>query len=600
MTTDLKELVDVLGIPEAELRAAAAEELQRRQSAKGLLEQPWLFQRDMLCLPSKKGLLRPFHKRGLEWLYQGNKRLKLVLWPRGHLKSTIYTQGETVRHCLLNPNKRVFIESSTEPLAKTFLSAIKGHFADKRIVDAFGNLVPDSKAGKLFKNNDMELTLLSRTDHNLKEPTISVAGLETKTTSQHYDLIFCDDLVCRENVGTFEAMDKVWLKWQGLLDLLEPDGLMVVIGTRWHPLDLYGRILSDYVDPRCFREHESQETEHVDNCKCHFDVSVLTLRDEKGDYIFDSKFDDAQAKLLLEVKGQREFSAQYENNPLSEANLWFDPEYIRRSLIPASEINKLRSSLVWYMMVDPAESEERRSSYTSIVCCGVDHRTGVIYVDYAKQLRVNTEGFIDAVFRAHELCSPHFFGMEKKTRKALEYVLKDKMAQHKRFFTIADLEPMLGNTPNAKEVRIKGLQPLFEHGRIFINEELVDLVKIMQTIPSCTTYDLPDALSYVLQMIPKGLGAGNTAPDNRPVKVLQNKGITYAVSRKPRRNALRREHGTQRAHGLGCFYTPVRPRLAAKGETAEAVQEPPRGLVEIHGSVDPGHDGQLQKVPVNR
>lgn len=529
----LNDISETLGLSEAQLRAQAEEELSRRRQSELLLSEPYLFHRDVLCDDTKnhfgvsnKDRLRPFHQEGLEWINRRTgKRLKLILWPRGHLKSTIFTQGETTRRLLKIPNLRVFIASSTSDMAKTFLSAIKGYFGSEIVKEYYGDWLPTSKSGKYYKNNEFELTLLCRTNTALREPSISVAGLEATRVSQHYDLIVCDDLVVEENVGNFEQMDKVWRIWQSYLDLLEPDGEMWVIGTRYHPLDLYGRIISDYVDPRCF---DGFDTQHIDHCHCEFDVSIKQLRSDAGDYLFDSKFDDKVAQQLLSIKGQRFFSCQYENNPSSADTVWFNEAEIEAAIISPEEIDAIRDKLVWYMAVDPAESVERRSSYTALVVVGVDHSTGIWYVDFAKQTRVDTAGFINAVFDAHRQLHPHRFGLELSTRKALEYVLKDKMAQLNYFFTIEEVKPALGKQPNAKETRIRSLKPLFEAGRIKINKNLRDLVSILYTLPASPTYDLVDCLSFILQMVPKGLGS-ETDGTARPPRLTQNKGLTYGV-----------------------------------------------------------------------
>jgi len=528
----IKDISESLGVSMKELKAQAEVELARRRQSEFLLSEPYAFHKDVLCDPTKIDYLRPFHQEGLEWINRkSGKRLKLILWPRGHLKSTIFTQGETTRRLLNNPNLRAFIASSTSDMAKTFLSAIKGYLAHEKIKELYGDVIPTTKSAKYFKNNEFELTVLSRNNIALREPSIAVAGLEATRTSQHYDLIVCDDLVVEENVGNFDQMDKVWRIWQTYLDLLEPDGEMWVIGTRYHPLDLYGRILTDYVDPRCY---DGYTTTHVDGCSCEFDVSVMQLRDADGGYIFDSKFDDKIAKQLLNIKGQRFFSCQYENNPSSADTVWFDQKEIDNALVSREEIDAIRSKLVWYMACDPAESLERRSSFTAVINVGVDHSSGVWYVDFAKQARVDTGGFIKLIFDSHKLCRPNRFGMELVTRKALGYVLKDRMADLGYYFSIEEVKPSLGNKANAKETRIRGLKPLFEAGRLKICEDLRDLLSILYTIPASPTYDLADCLSFILQMVPKGLGTDTFDRAVMPPKVTQNKGLTYGTRRNSR------------------------------------------------------------------
>jgi phage terminase large subunit-like protein len=504
----------------------AQAELDRRRKAEFYLSSPFLFHRDLLAPPEKKEMLRKFHEEGLEFVESGKYKKKLILWPRGHLKSTIFTQGEVLRRLLKQPNLRVLINSSTESTGKSFLKAIKGYLMDPRIVFLYGNLLPNPKSGKQFSNNDSELTLLSRNNFTLKEPSIAIGGIDKTKTSQHYDLIIHDDLIVRENVGSFEVMDRVYTVWQDSLDLLEPGGDLWVIGTRWHPLDLYGRILTDFCDKRCL---ENDYT-HVLNCTCKFDVSILEIKDKDGKYIFDSKFDESIAQELLQLKGRLEFSSQYLNNPADPGNVWFNHPHIKASETSPEEINKLRASLVWYMAVDPAESVERRSSYTACVGVGVDHSTGIWYVDYAKQARVETPEFINLVFEARKRIHPHRFGMEVSTRKALGYCLKDSMAKRGDFFIIEELKPMLGNTPEAKKTRIKRLIPLFEFGRIKINSTLSDLLAILYTLPAATTWDLVDALSYIMDMVPQGLGS-QSKPVELPKQFIQNGGYSYAIRR---------------------------------------------------------------------
>lgn len=525
-----EELAD-LGINPADIAQAVEEELSRRREAEFLLSEPFLFHKELLCPPEKRSYLRSFHEEGLRFIGTRHLPKKLILWPRGHLKSTVFTQGETTRRAIANPNIRILINSSTWEMSKSFLVAIKGYLADPRITRLYGHLLPNSKSGKQFRNNDTELTLLSRTDFTLKEPTFTVAGLDKTKTSQHYDLIIHDDIVVRENVGSFEVMDRVWKVWQDSFDLLEPGGELWSIGTRWHPLDVYGRIISDYCDTDCVRN----DFTHKPHCTCDFDVSIMQLRAHDGSYIFDSKFDDKIADQLLRLKGRMEFAAQYNNNPADPGAVWFAHPHIRRAEIEPGEIEAIRDKLVWYMAIDPAESLEKRSSYTACVGVGVDHTTGIWYVDFAKQARVDTPAFLDLVFASRKMVKPHRFGMEFATRKSLEYTVKDQMAQRGDFFTIEELKPMLGHTPHAKEVRIRRLLPLFEFGRIRINKNLQDLLNILYTIPASPTWDLVDALSYIMDMVPQGLGASTARPEAMPVPILAHKGFSYAVRRNKQR-----------------------------------------------------------------
>src|SRR6185369_3285834 len=79
--------------------------------------------------------------------------------------------------------------------------------------------------------------------NNKREATITAAGIDNNLVGGHYDLIIFDDPVSRDNVGTMDQIEKVIIRYKDSLDLLEPHGKLILMGTRWHDSDLYGWIL---------------------------------------------------------------------------------------------------------------------------------------------------------------------------------------------------------------------------------------------------------------------------------------------------------------------------------------------------------------------
>jgi hypothetical protein len=491
----------VLKIDEEELREEARRELERRRSATFYLNNPFAFHRDILCKPAWRENLSQIHEEGLAWINQG-KRKKLILWPRKHLKSTIFTQGEALRRALLDPDIRVLISSTKWDNAKRFLGAIKGYLQQPRFIELFGELLPGTK-DKYHRNNDAELTLKSRVNLGVKEPTFSTTGLDAAQTSQHYDLIIHDDLVERRNIGTVDQIEKVITYFKDSLDLLDPKKELWILGTRWHPLDLYGWIMENFCDERCV----ANNFEHVKGCHCDFDVTLKEL-EEDGVYVFPAMFNDAEADELLRQKGSYEFAAQYRNNPTDPSVCWFKQADVETALVSPKEIQSISDRLLWYIAVDPAEAVEKRSCLTAAVAVGVDRETGIWYVDEAKGARVETPGFIDLCFDTYSKYPYAEFGLETNTRKSLSYSLKDQMARRGIYFSIRDLSPIRGWAGgNIKEQRIKRLIPLFQFGRIKIREDLKDLIQSLITIPAARSWDIPDALSYICDMVPTGIGS---------------------------------------------------------------------------------------------
>lgn len=77
-----------------------------------------------------------------------------------------------------------------------------------------------------------------------KEATWSSFGRDTGVLGNRYGVIFWDDLVTKKNIKTIEARDFLRDDWDGEFESrLEPGGLMVLIGQRMAPDDLYRHCL---------------------------------------------------------------------------------------------------------------------------------------------------------------------------------------------------------------------------------------------------------------------------------------------------------------------------------------------------------------------
>jgi len=513
------------GVDEKAAVIAAKAELNRRRTQARLLANPYAFYMEMICPPEWRELVAPMHKEGLEFVNTGKKK-KLILWPRKHLKSSVFTEGETIRRAMVNPNIRIQLNTAVSDNAKRFLSSIRGHLQSERFIEVFGALVPGPN-NKQYKNNAAELTLLSRTNHSLREPTFSASGVGESHTSQHYDLIVHDDLMNRDNVANIEQIEKVITHYKDSLDLLENDGEMWVIGTRWHPLDISGWILEALVDARC----EENDFVHVSNkCKCIFDVTHKEVKMNE-EYIFPATFNDEVIEVLLLEKDRYEFACQYLNNPIDPSACWFSQTDVKRSLFdPASKeyVEETRPGLVWYAAVDPAESLKQRSSYTAATVVGIDFsKTPAIwYVDYAVRSKVETPGFCDLCIDIHrKYPNMAAFGIEQNTRKALGYALKQQMIQENHMFEFKEMKPSDvkapgGNKYFTKELRIKRLLPLFSFGNIRVNKNLKDLLDELYTLPSARTWDITDSLSYIMSLVPEGAGGIDSTSLKMPTRVI--------------------------------------------------------------------------------
>ena len=192
----------------------------------------------------------------LEKYLKGSGPKKMILIPRGHLKSSVITIGYSIQKVLRDFNTRGLIANAVWDNARHFLYKISEYLTDKSYLPMlFGNF----KSGRW---NADEIVINQRTEAHA-EATIATTGVEKTQTSQHYDWIVMDDLVVRENINTQEQRNKVIDFYRDTLDLLEPGGELVIIGTRWAMGDLYQHLIENEMRSLNGKDLENEEQRKV-------------------------------------------------------------------------------------------------------------------------------------------------------------------------------------------------------------------------------------------------------------------------------------------------------------------------------------------------
>jgi predicted phage terminase large subunit-like protein len=254
--------------------------------------------------------LAPFHQELCTFVETNKHKKKLVLVPRGHLKSTLVTVGYSLQQLLKDPSRRILIANATYNLACNFLTDIKRQlkFNDK-IHLLWGDL---SRNPERWSSNEIALAT-AKGMHGKKEPNITAMGLESNLTSQHYDVIIGDDLVNKDYVNTADQIQKTINFYKEALNLLEPNGEFIIIGTRWHDSDLYGWIM-----------------DNDNNVLSDFEVMVKQayegdLYGEDFKPLFPAKFKQSHLKSLREQQGPYFFSCTPAETPILMADFTEKP-----------------------------------------------------------------------------------------------------------------------------------------------------------------------------------------------------------------------------------------------------------------------------------
>ena len=414
-------------------------------------------------------------------------RKKALILPRGHLKSTFVTIAYSIQQILRNPNVRILIANQVWDMSRTFLREIKAQLENSHLKHLFGNFVSAKW------NEDMIIT--AQRTKPLKEPTILTTGVEAETTGGHFDEIILDDLTGLQNSQTPDQREKTKRFRRSMINLLEPGGRLIELGTRWHLDDTFSVIFEKelkYYDVMVRKVVEDGKIIFPKHFAKKFDPlrKDWTLVDDPTcmDYI----------KHLKESMPLDEYLAQYENDPVSSENQLFKPEMFRYW-------NQKPEGLYVGMAVDFALSEQRHSDGTAIVTMGMDREYNVYLLDYLVLRSRSPQEIINSIFNERDKWRPYVVGMEiNGFQRALKIACEDEMRRRRDYFPVEEIKT---GPENTKETRIKSLEPFYRNGRVFHAAWMKgkDVETELQTFPKQKHDDIIDAMSMCLPFLHPGI-----------------------------------------------------------------------------------------------
>ncbi len=421
---------------------------------------------------------------------------KLIMLPRGHLKTAIVTKAYVTQCLLKDPNFRVLIASQVWDRSRDMLFEIKQFLSDKSdLPKIYGRF----DSGR-WRENDI---VLNQRDKALAAPSIGTCGVESELTSAHFDLIICDDLCGLTNTQTREQRDKTKKFRKMLNSLLDPGSKEIDIGTRWHFDDYYSDVLL--------------------NEKEYTDIMVRQVV-ENGKIIFPKKFSlrfDKERKTWVQADEQcmdyinflkqsmgSDFYSQYMNTPVDSEFQMF-----KRGMF--QYWNRKPARMFVATTVDPALSFKESGDFTAIITCGMDTDGKVYVLDYIQGHWGTPSQIIDRIFEVNDRWHPQVIGIESNNwQKTLKWWAEKAMAEKGNPLPLTELR---AHPREKKEFRIKALEPLYANKQVFHAHWMKDLeeqlLAFTQEGMKAKHDDLIDALAYQLELLVPGPEAlGQEAP----------------------------------------------------------------------------------------
>lgn len=480
-------------------------------------------------------LLGSVHKELIRWwTRQDAKSHQMTLLPRDHMKSALIA-FRVAWEITKDPTIRVLYISSTANLAEKQLGFIKQILTSPIYRKYWPDMVEDD-VGKREKwtNSEISIDHPLRKKEAVRDPTVFTGGLTTSLTGLHCDIAVLDDAVVQENAYTEDGREKVRTQYSLLSSIEGADAREWVVGTRYHPKDLY----QDLIEKQVELYDDTGELISEEALYELFERRVEDVGDGTGQFLwprqqrYDGKWFGFDQSILARKRAQyldkTQFRAQYYNDPNDSSSAAISPDYFQyydrarlsrnggRWFYAGSRINV-------FAAVDFAYSIRLKSDYTAIVVVGVDHKSNIYILDIDRFKTNLISDYFQRILTLHQKWD--FRKIRCEVTSAQQIIVKDLKENYIRPFglALAVEEHKPTRHEGTKEERLEAtLQPKYANRQMWHyhggNCQILEEELVLQNPPHD---DVKDALASVIGIIQPP----STAASNQVSELWQQRGV---------------------------------------------------------------------------
>ncbi len=403
-------------------------------------------------------------------LYNGEANKLIINIPPRHGKSQLVTKIFPLWWLLNKPSDRIIIAAYNSTLAEYFGREILDLY--KKVSPEFGlELSTSQKAKSEFVTN--------------RNGSISAVGVGGSLTGKGANLIIVDDPIKNDaEANSPEARDKIY-EWFNatLLTRLEPNGVIILVMTRWHEDDLAGRLLKQKKWDRIVLPAIAEKNDLLDRKvgealweNRYPKTSLLDIKDSIGSYWFSSLYQQSPAPAEGGIFKRRDFRYYEQIDGIAKS---------KEFLIEMRELGL-------FFACDLAISTSEKADYTVIAVFASDIEKNLIVVDVVRE-KILPSKHMELIRELYEKYKPLQIGIE-----TVQY-------QASLFYSLSNIGlPVTKLVPKKDKVsRALPLAAKIEAGKVYFNKAINCLAEIeneLLNFPNAKHDDIVDSLSYAVEM----------------------------------------------------------------------------------------------------
>lgn len=403
---------------------------------------------------------------------QESPRLMLFMPPR-HGKSTLASVAFPAWHLGRHPDHEFISCSYSGSLAMNFSRKVRQLLREP----VYKNVFEKSRLDK--DSQSVESWQTTRGGGYV------AAGVGGGITGKGANILVIDDPVKnREDAESENNREATW-DWytSTAYTRLSPGGGILVILTRWHDDDLAGKLLRQ-------AEDGADQWEVIK-------YPAIAEEDEKfrkvGESLHPERYNVDALEQIRKAIGPRDWSALYQQNPVSD-----EGDYFSRDMIRYYDFDEIDTShLNYYCAWDLAIGQRDRNDYSVGIVVGVDEYDTLYVVDV---VRGKYDGFelVEQILDLYETWRPSIVGIERgHIEMALGPFLQKRTRErglNEAYFK--DLK--VGKRD--KEARARAIQGRMQQGMVYFPKDAIwtgPMVAELLRFPNGTHDDQVDALAWI-------------------------------------------------------------------------------------------------------